>query len=211
MICRGWGWGRGLAATKRNTGVGWEGKMKLRFVKFFTSRENEIEKKEEEEVGPPSRALSLLASPRPEPRSRYLLPPPFIIPLFLSPPASLARSFPHSPACLPPRVGRAMSSSYPCHSRSASLPSFFIKLPKQKSGKGRTVAGAQLAGPAVLPNDNVAAPSSSAGLRLPVVDLSSTSPLSPVSRCGLSTAIGAIGKQRLKMNYPVPSPSLTNK
>ena len=31
--------------------------MKLRFVKFFTSRENEIEKKEEEEVGLPLRAL----------------------------------------------------------------------------------------------------------------------------------------------------------
>ena len=31
---------------RANTGEGWEGKMKLRFVKFFTSRENEIEKKE---------------------------------------------------------------------------------------------------------------------------------------------------------------------
>ena len=34
--------------------------MKLRFVKFFTSRENEIEKKEEEEGGP-----TLLAPPPP--------------------------------------------------------------------------------------------------------------------------------------------------
>lgn len=36
-----------MAATKRNTGMGWKGKMKLRFVKFLTSRENEIEEKEE--------------------------------------------------------------------------------------------------------------------------------------------------------------------
>ena len=34
---------------RTNTGVGWEGKMKLRFVKFLTSRENEIRKKEEED------------------------------------------------------------------------------------------------------------------------------------------------------------------
>ena len=32
---------------RANAGVGWKGKMKLRFVKFLTSRENEIEKKEE--------------------------------------------------------------------------------------------------------------------------------------------------------------------
>ena len=36
---------------RANAGVGWEGKMKLCFVKFLTSRENEIEKKEEEEEG----------------------------------------------------------------------------------------------------------------------------------------------------------------
>ena len=47
-VCNGGRGGSGAAA-KRNTGVGWKGKMKLRFVKFFTSRENEIEKKEEEE------------------------------------------------------------------------------------------------------------------------------------------------------------------
>ena len=35
--------------------------MKLHFVKFFTSRENEIEKKEEEEEGAPP----LLALPSP--------------------------------------------------------------------------------------------------------------------------------------------------
>ena len=31
---------------RANAGEGWKGKMKLRFVKFLTSRENEIEKKE---------------------------------------------------------------------------------------------------------------------------------------------------------------------
>lgn len=44
--CYCWGRGGSVAATKRNTGMGWKGKMKLRFVKFLTSRENEIEEKE---------------------------------------------------------------------------------------------------------------------------------------------------------------------
>ena len=41
--------------------------MKLHFVKFLTSRENEIEKKEEGEegVGLPSRFLSSSARPQP--------------------------------------------------------------------------------------------------------------------------------------------------
>ena len=42
---------------RANTGVGEEGKMKLRFVKFLTSRENEIEKKEGGEGGPTLRTL----------------------------------------------------------------------------------------------------------------------------------------------------------
>lgn len=45
--CYCWGRGGGRTATKRNTGMGRKGKMKLRLVKFFTSRENEIEKEEE--------------------------------------------------------------------------------------------------------------------------------------------------------------------
>ena len=36
-------------------------------------------------------------------------------------------------------------------------------------------------------------------------------PPAPVSRCALSTSSEAIGKQEPKMNYPVSSPSLTNK
>lgn len=61
------------------------------------------------------------------------------------------------PACRPPRVGRAMPSSYPSPAVPL-LPSFFIKLLKQQSVEGRTVAGAQLADPAVLLNDNRARP-----------------------------------------------------
>ena len=93
--------------------------MKLRFVKFFTSRENEIEKKEggEEGVGLPSRALSSLSqSPLPLPS--------LTITSVLSP--STQPTSPHrpAPACRPPRVGRAIFSSYLLPSCSAS--SFLI-------------------------------------------------------------------------------------
>ena len=124
--------------------------MKLRFVKFFTSRGNEIEKKEEEAL--PSRAPlspSQAAARTPLPRSR----PSHIIPLFLHPahqPTSSRR-----PAHPPPRVGRAIFSSYPLSSCFAS-PFLLHKLLKRQSVEGRTVAGAQLADPAVLPNDNTA-------------------------------------------------------
>lgn len=124
--------------------------MKLRFVKFLTSLENEIEKKEGgEEEGPPLRVLPSPPAGRAQssPRSHFCF-------LFLS-------SFPHSfppqphqptssvaPACRPPRVGRAIFPSYPSPAV-LLLPSFFIKLPKQKSVAVVTWRGTQLAGPAV--------------------------------------------------------------
>lgn len=128
--------------------------MKLRFVKFFTSRENEIEKKEggEEGVGLPSRALSSLSQAAARARSRFLLSP--SLPFSLPPPSPTSPHRP-APACRPPRVGRAMPSSYPLPSYSAS-PFLLHKLPKRKSVEGRTVAER----PACRPSCNRRAPSS---------------------------------------------------
>ena len=120
--------------------------MKLRFVKIFTSRENEIEKKEEE--GRHYNARCHPASPRPEPMPHLLLPPSFLS-LPLPPPHQPAATT--APACPPPRVGRAMSSSYPCHSCSAS-PFLLHKLPKQKSVAVVTWRSTQLADPASRSN-----------------------------------------------------------
>ena len=129
--------------------------MKLRFVKFLTSRENEIEKKEEGGRGRgPTITCSFHHPARPRPA-----------PLPLSSPSSLHHSRPllllhpaHQPASPRPslsaatcRKSNALQLSLPAV---LLLPFFFIKLPKQKSVEGRTVAGAQLADPAVLPNDN---------------------------------------------------------
>ena len=83
------------------------------------------------------------------------------------------------------------------------LPFFFIKLLKQQSVEGRTVAGAQLADPAVTGRAQLAAPLLLHPIGWP--------PPAPVSRCDLSTAIGAIGKQRPKMRFPVLFPSSLNK
>ena len=134
---------------RANSGVGWEGKMKLRFVKFLTSRGNEIEKKENEDgttaptaIIPPGRDQSLPSASLLPPSSRSLPPP--------VPPST-------APACPSPRVRRATSSSYPFPAV-LLLPFFFIKLLKQQSVAGRTGTGTQLAGPAVLSNNNVARP-----------------------------------------------------
>ena len=176
--------------------------MKLRFVKFFTSRENEIEKKEE--GGPTLHALLSPARPRPE---SPLLPPFFsVIPLSSSTrPTNLL--FLRRPASPPPRAGRAIFSSYLRPSCSAS-PFLLHKITEAEERGGR---GTQPAGPAVLSNDSMRAPSSPhpCPSRWPACPPPFS--LSPVSRCGPSTSSEAIGKQRPKMNYPVSSPSLTNK
>ena len=84
------------------------------------------------------------------------------------------------------------------------LPSFFIKLPKRKSVEGRT--GEER--PACRPSCNRRAPSSPH----PCPFIQSGGPrLLSGSNGALSVAIGAIGKQSMKMNYPVSSPSLMNK
>ena len=160
MICGGWGQGRVLAATKRNTGVGWEGKMKLRFVKFLTSLENEIEEKEGEDCHcvlchPPAR-------PRPELTLHLLLPSSFLS--FLPPnPTSLPSPPQLAP---PPRVGRAMSSSYPSPSCPAS-PFLLHKITEAEERGGKDRGGApslptQLAGPSCSgrPTRRTLAPSS---------------------------------------------------
>lgn len=101
---------------RANTGVGRKGKMKLRFVKFFTSRENEIEKKEEGTAIACSAVTQLGRGKGSRSSSR----PPLQLPFSLPPPSPTSPQFPHSPACLPPRVGRVRTSSYPLSSCSAS-------------------------------------------------------------------------------------------
>ena len=120
--------------------------MKLRFVKFFTSRENEIEKKEE--GGRNCMLCRHQARPRPEPMLHLLFPPSF--PLSLPPP-SPTNLPPPSPQLVGRHVPPSNCSSYPSSSCSAS-PFLLHKLPKRKSVERRTVAGR----PAVLPNDNTA-------------------------------------------------------
>lgn len=178
--------------------------MKLRLVKFLTSRENEIEKKEE--GGKEHRHYLLCRHPaRPRPEPAPAPPLPFIISVLSS------STQPHQPASLRSSFSSATNresdaSSYLSPAVSL-LPSFFIKLPKQKSVEGRTVAGAQLADPAVLSNDNRARPA-----RRTLASSSNRWPqLLSGSNGILSVAGGAIGKQSMKMNYPVSSPSSLNK
>lgn len=165
-----------------------------------------LRRRRKEEGGPTFRAL-----PSPSPpaararfcsRSCSLLPSSF---------HSLLLHPAHQPATYPPSLSaatcrRAMSSSYPSPAVPL-LPFFFIKLPKQKSVEERTVAGAQLADPAVLLNDNRARPA-----RRTLAPSSNRVPrLLSGSNGILSVAGGAIGKQRPKMNYPVSFPLLMNK
>lgn len=132
--------------------------MKLRLVKFLTSRENEIEKKEEEGRSPiitcsttsqPGRSQTPLPLP-------LLFSPPFIISALLSPtqPTSL---LPPPPQLVGRHVSRNCRSSYPSPAV-LLLPSFFISNRAQQLSRGAVPSLlAQLAGPAV------AAPSSPAG------------------------------------------------
>ena len=104
--------------------------MKLRLVKFLTSHENEIEKKEE---GGGSTTIMRSASTQPG-RGLGQSPAPFSLSSslhlsILSFPAHQPASF-AAPACQPPRVAPAIPPpAVPL------LPSFFIKLPKQQSGR----------------------------------------------------------------------------
>lgn len=115
---------------------------------------------------------------------------------------------PHQPTSS--SVGRHVPpSSCPSYPSPAVLllPSFFINYRSSRAEAQWTSRGmvpsllAQLAGPAV------AAPSSSHPCSSP----NQVPRLLSGSNGILSAAIGTIGKQRLKMNYPVSFSSLTNK
>lgn len=109
-----------------------------------------------------------------------------------------------APAFPPPRIGRA---SPPAILTPAVLllPFFFIKLPSGRAGWDGPWRGTQLADPAVLLNDNMAR------AQLARRSCSFMTAARPGSNDILSVAEGAIGKQRLKMNYSVSSSSLMNK
>lgn len=123
--------------------------MKLRFVKFFTSRENEIEKKEEE--GSTTTACSTIPQP-----GRDHSPP-----LPLSSPSSLHLSHSLSLHPAPPTYLLRRPSLSAATYRESNilqlspppavplLPFFFIKLLKQQSVAVVTWRSTQLADPAV--------------------------------------------------------------
>ena len=176
--------------------------MKLRFVKFLTSRENEIEEQEDDD------GTTVSAIPQPgrgqSARPAFLLPSSF--PFF-----SFTRSA--SPLPPPPQLARRHGSEEQYLPAVPALvvpllPFFFIKFLKQQSVAGRTWRSTQLADPAVLFNDNVAARPARPH---PCLFIKSGARLHSGPNGGPSTAGGAIGKQRPEMNYPVSSPSLTNK
>ena len=148
--------------------------------------------------------------PQPEPapaRSR----PHFCFLLPSSLPSSSPSTQPHQPASLRPSLSAATcrGAVAPAISSPAVLllPSFFIKLPKQKSVEVVTWRApslpTQLFYSTITGRAQLAAPLLLHPIR--------RRPPTPVSRRGPSAAIGSIGKQSMKMNYPVPSPSLTNK
>ena len=130
--------------------------------------------------------------------------PPFIISV-LSPstPSPPACAF-YRPASPSPRAGRAILSSYPSSGCSAS-PFLIHKITEASERGGR---GTQPAGSAVLSNDSMAGAQLAAPL--PLHQIGWPQSLSG-SNGSLSVTIGTIGKQRPKMDYPVSSPSLTNK
>lgn len=178
--------------------------MKLRFVKFLTSRENEIEKKEggEEGEGGPILARSTTSQLA---RNHSPLPFPFLFIISTLPPFTQSHqpAPPTAPVSPPPRVGRAMPSSYPSPSCSAS-PFLLHKITETAERGGKDRGGR----PACRPSCNRRAPSSPPPLLLHPIGWPR---LLSGSNGILSVAGGAIGKQSMKMNYPVSSPSLTNK
>lgn len=121
--------------------------MKLRFMKFLTSRENEIGEQEDDDgttvsaITQPGRDQSLRSSALLLSSSRFthLSRPPF-----------------HRSSLPAATCRQAISSSYPSPAV-PPLPSFFINY-RSRRAWGRTVAEHPLAGPAVLPNDDTARP-----------------------------------------------------
>ena len=174
--------------------------MKLRFVKFLTSRGNEIEKKKE---GMKLQCLPSFGQATTTAPALALLPPSF-------------HSLPTRPTNLPPpppqlplRHGSGEQYS-PAISPSCSAPPFLLyKLPKRKSGREEQLLLFWPAGPASLPSYRGAQLAALMPSRWPAC--SPPFSLSPVSRCGSSTSSEAIGKQRPRMRFPVSFPPLTNK
>lgn len=124
--------------------------MKLRFVKFLTSRENEIEEKEDEDgtttstILPPGRDQSL-------PSTSLLPPSPHSLPPPVPPPAPLPPSL-SSATC---RKNNILQLSLPSCSASPFLLHKITEAEERGEGPWR---GASLADPAVLLNDNTARP-----------------------------------------------------
>ena len=130
----------------------------------------------------------------------YAPPSPTIISTF-SPSTRSASQHPLPPSLSFATNRKSQTSSYP-RSSCFAFPFFFIKLPKPQSVAVVAWRGTQLAGPAI------AAPSSPPLLLLHPIGWPR---LLSGSNGILSVAIGAIGKQRLKINYPISSSSLMNK
>ena len=120
----------------------------------------------------------------------------------LPPPSPISRSS-TTPVSPPPRNGRAMPSSCLLPSYPAS-PFLLHKITEAIERGGKDRGGR----PASRPSCNRRAPSSPH----PCPFIQSGGPrLLSGSNGALSVAGGAIGKQSMKMNYPVSSPSLMNK
>lgn len=121
--------------------------MKLRFVKFLTSRENEIEKKEGGGRSPTITCSAVTQSARsqtplpfsPSSLHHFILPPP---------PGPTSPLLHHSQFLLRHGSGEQCPPAIPPPAV-LLLPSFFIKLPKQQSVAGVTWRSTYLADPAV--------------------------------------------------------------
>ena len=160
--------------------------MKLRFVKFFTSRENEIEKKE----GGGGRSPAITRSTTSQLARNHSPAPalPFSLHHFILSPSTQPRQPTSSvaPACRPPRVGRAIFSSYLLPSCSAS--SFLIHKITEATERGGCHVAER---PACRPSCSVRAPSSPAGPRPSGSSL-------VLHRLHLLPALGAVHPQRLE-------------
>ena len=185
--------------------------MKLRFVKFFTSRENEIEEKEE---GGGSTTIMRSASAQPGRGQSSLL----LLPLqpsslhlsILSSSTILRQQVPSPPFQLVCRhVPPSSCSSYP--SPAVPLfPFFFIKLLKQQDMAYVAWRCTQPAGPACRSSQPVQ-PQRRPARRTLASSPNQVPRLLSGSNGILSVEDGAIGKQRPKMRFPVSFPSLLNK
>ena len=133
------------------------------------------------------------------------LPPPAIISVLS--PAHLSLHLPVPPPLQPPlRHGSEEPNLQLSSPAVLPFPFFFINYWSRRAWREGPWRGTRLTNPAVLLNDNVAARPA-----CPPPLSNRMAAARPGSNDILSVAEGAIGKQRLKMNYPVSSSSLMNK